>query len=426
MNLTMIELRRIFRSRMVLAAVVFLLVMDVFVYGNTGNSYYTVFGKDSKAHIAEAQEDGAYFKGEVTDQWIAWVTGEADAIRNNPANQLQGDEREAMKQKLADQGFDYATVEEKYPGAFIKEEVLNSRSYTRYEPAEVAANFSENARKVMDLHVSAIREGGSGHKAKELERAAKEACQTLAENYTPIYDYNLGYGWMNNIMLCQHFILGILLAVGLSGIISDEYLKKMDAMIQVTTYGRRKTALAKLKAGLLFSILVWVLFMGLNLLLTTVIYGWEGWESYWQDGIFITAPFPWGQGKAMLVGMGTSLLGALYFASFVMMVSSLCKTPAASMLLSFGFLMIPAVCEQYGYMKGTAYFPASLMRGEYIWQSYRPVYMAGVVLNEQILILMMGLVVSAVCMLFTVRNFERHQVSNSYCEILHVIDVIKW
>ena len=273
MNLTMIELRRIFRSRMVLAAVVFLLVMDVFVYGNTGNSYYTVFGKDSKAHIAEAQEDGAYFKGEVTDQWIAWVTGEADAIRNNPANQLQGDEREAMKQKLADQGFDYATVEEKYPGAFIKEEVLNSRSYTRYEPAEVAANFSENARKVMDLHVSAIREGGSGHNAKELERAAKEACQTLAENYTPIYDYNLGYGWMNNIMLCQHFILGILLAVGLSGIISDEYLKKMDAMIQVTTYGRRKTALAKLKAGLLFSILVWVLFMGLNLLLTTVIYG---------------------------------------------------------------------------------------------------------------------------------------------------------
>ena len=112
MNLTMIELRRTFRSRVVLAAVVFLLVMDVFVYGNTGNSYYTVFGKDSKAHIAEAQEDGAYFKGEVTDQWIAWVTGEADAIRNNPANQLQGDEREAMKQKLADQGFE---VVEHYP-----------------------------------------------------------------------------------------------------------------------------------------------------------------------------------------------------------------------------------------------------------------------------------------------------------------------
>ena len=82
------------------------------------------------------------------------------------------------------------------------------------------------------------------------------------------------------------------------------------------------------------------------------------------------------------------------------------------MLLSFGFLMIPAVCEQYGYMKGTAYFPASLMRGEYIWQSYRTVSMAGVVLNEQMLILVMGLVVSVVCMLVTVRNFERHQVSN--------------
>lgn len=111
MNLTMIELHKIFRSRVVLAAAVFLLVMDVFVYGNTGNSYYTVFGKDSKAHIAEAQEDGAYFKGEI-----------------------------------ADQGFDYATVEEKYPGSFIKEEVLSSRSYTRYEPAESDAKFSENAR----------------------------------------------------------------------------------------------------------------------------------------------------------------------------------------------------------------------------------------------------------------------------------------
>ena len=53
----------------------------------------------------------------------------------------------------------------------------------------------------------------------------------------------------------------------------------------------------------------WMLVMGLNLLLTTVIYGWEGWDSYWQDWIFITAPFQWSQGKAMLVGMGTSLRG---------------------------------------------------------------------------------------------------------------------
>lgn len=412
MNLTMIELRKIFRSRVVHFAVLFLLIIDIFVYGNTGNSYYAAFGKDSKEHIAEAQEDGAYFKGEITDQWIAGVTGEADAIRNDPANQLQGDEREAMKQKLADQGFDYDTVEEKYPGAFIKEEVLSSRSYTRYEPAESAAMFSENALKLMDLQVSAIREGCSGRKAEALERAAKEAYQSLANNYTPVYDYNLGYGWMNNIMLCQHYILGLMLAVGLSGIISDEYLKKMDAMIQVTAYGRRKTALAKLKAGLLFSVFAWMLVMGLNLLFTTVIYGWEGWDSYWQDWIFITAPFQWSQGKAMLIGMGTSLLGVIYFASAVMMISSLCKTPAPSMLLSFGLLMAPAFCEQYDSFKGTAYFPASLMRGEYIWMSYRPVFLGGIVIDEQMLILTAGVGISAVCMLVTVRNFVRHQVSN--------------
>lgn len=412
MGLTGIELRKIFRSRVVLLVLVFLLIMDTFVYGNTGNSYYTVFGKDSKEHIAEAKEDGAYFKGEITDQWIAWVTGEADAIRNDPANQLQGDEREAMKQKLADQGYDYDTVEEKYAGAFIKEEVLSSRSYTRYEPAESAAMFSENALKLMAQQVSAIREGCSGRKAEVLEKAAKEAYPSLANNDTPVYDYNLGYGWMNNIMLCQHYILGLLLAVGLSGIFSDEYLKKMDAMIQVTAYGRRKTALAKVKAGMLFSILAWFLFMGLNLLLTTVIYGWEGWESYWQDWIFITSPFPWNQGEALLAGMGTSLAGTLFFASAVMMLSSLCRTPVTSMLISFAFLIVPIVCEQYGEFRITAYFPSSLMRGEYIWSAYRPVYLAGTAVNEQWLILGAAIIISVICTRAAVRIFERHEASN--------------
>ncbi|MGN0720232.1 MAG: hypothetical protein ACI4LQ_10520 [Anaerovoracaceae bacterium] len=114
----------------------------------------------------------------------------------------------------------------------------------------------------------------------------------------------------------------------------------------------------------------------------------------------------------MLVGMGTSLLGVIYFASAVMIVSSLCKIPAASMLLSFGLLMAPAVCEQYDYFKGTAYFPASLMRGEYIWMSYRPVFLGGIVIDEHMLILAANVGISAVCMLVTIRNFERHQVSN--------------
>ncbi len=80
---------------------------------------------------------------------------------------------------------------------------------------EADAMFSENALKLMDWQVSAIREGCSGRKAEVLEKAAKEAYQSIAEDYTPVYDYNLGYGWMNNIMLCQHYILGLMLAVRL-------------------------------------------------------------------------------------------------------------------------------------------------------------------------------------------------------------------
>lgn len=44
--------------------------------------------------------------------------------------------------------------------------------------------------------------------------------------------------------------------------------------------------------------------------------------------------------------------------------------------------------------------------------SYRPVFLGGIVIDEQMLILTAGVGLSAVCMLVTIRNFERHQVSN--------------
>ena len=81
------------------------------------------------------------------------------------------------------------------------------------------------------------------------------------------------------------------------------------------------------------------------------------------------------------------------------------------MLISFAFLIVPIVCEQYGEFRITAYFPSSLMRGEYIWSAYRPVYLAGTAVNEQWLI-GAAIIISVICTRAAVRIFERHEASN--------------
>lgn len=244
----------------------------------------------------------------------------------------------------------------------------------------------------------------------------KEKYRKLAEEYTACYNYALGYGRMDGILLTYKTTLGMLILIGLIGIFSGEYVRKTDALILCAKYGREKLGAAKIKAGLCFAAAAWLGMTALNLGLTTYFYGWEGWEAFWQDWIYVTAPYQWNQGTAMAFGLGTSLLGALYWAAVVMLLSALVKRAVPAVFCGLAVLLLPSMVMENvaGYLirRICWLFPSVILGGGQIWCSYDGIYAFGKVLDYQLVVLCLAAAFSVVSGACAVGAFRRHQVRN--------------
>ena len=62
----------------------------------------------------------------------------------------------------------------------------------------------------------------------------------------------------------------------------------------------------------IFTVAAWAVLAAVNLIMTTVYFGWEGAEAYWQDWFIKISPFCWNSGIAMAVALATSLLGTVF------------------------------------------------------------------------------------------------------------------
>lgn len=416
MNLTLLELRKLLKGPVILVAIIAIFALNILNFMTTGNSYYAPGSPESAEHIAAAQENGAYFKGAITEEWSEKYFAEAEAIRTDPANRVSGQEAVEIMAELKAQGYEEEYIEEHLGFLFMKEEVKRSNLYTRFEPVEVSMKFYEHAAQMGASYGQLYRLQYPGEKGEALAARAEADYGSLASDYTAYYNYDLGYQRMSNILLLYHNTLAVLMIVGLSGIFSNEYTRKTDALLLSSRHGKRRLALAKLQAGLLFSVAAWLLMTLLNLCLTTYYFGWEGWEAYWQDWYINTAPWQWNQGIAMAAAIATSLLGTLYFALVMMAVSALARTPLVSVLAGFVIIVLPSIeLGETGLavLNGVFHFmPSSLMRGPLIWMGYMTNYLFGHVVLCQPLILVVAVFVSLACGLLAIRWYERHQVSN--------------
>lgn len=93
----------------------------------------------------------------------------------------------------------------------------------------------------------------------------------------------------------------------------------------------------------IFTVAAWAVLAAVNLIMTTVSFGWEGAEAYWQDWLIKISPFCWNSGMALAAALATSLLGTVFFAALVMAISALFRAPAPAMLISFALLLIPSI-----------------------------------------------------------------------------------
>ena len=96
------------------------------------------------------------------------------------------------------------------------------------------------------------------------------------------YAYSEGWSNMWEYAYTLNYMLLLMLAICLSNIFSIEYVRKTDAIIMCSRYGKTQLYYAKIFAGIVFGIIVAILFFGVTLLSSIIVYGADGFNTALQ------------------------------------------------------------------------------------------------------------------------------------------------
>ncbi len=249
MSLTKYELLKILKTPVtaIAIAVVLLLNLYMLLLGSQNGNYCA---NESPFHtdIERLKQDGAYFAGEITDAWNQKYKAEADAIINDPANHVPETEKEQIRRELQLKYSDEAIAN---MGNFIylKETIIHSNEYQKYESMEFASCFYERAAQVGSSIADGYRERYPGIKGETLGAKTEEMYGYMAKGYRAIYDYDYGYWKLRNMHATYPFTIGLIILIALAPMFASEYSGKTDALLLTSKHGKRRLIYAKLKGG---------------------------------------------------------------------------------------------------------------------------------------------------------------------------------
>lgn len=227
------------------------------------------------------------------------------------------------------------------------------------------------------------------------------------------YGYTSGWESILTSFLTLSFAIVLAITISLSGIFSDEHVKKTDQLILCSKYGKKKLFMAKLAAGVTFTVLCSVLFLVIEIGLTLCLYGTEGADT----AIQICLPFcSWNVtvGETVLLMAGVYLITSIFLSIFVMFLSEALKNSIAVMGILIGMLLLNmavSIPYQYRFLGQILEFlPTGLPR---VWQllDFRLVKVLGMYFTGfQIVPVIYG-VLGIVLVFLGNRIYENYQVS---------------
>jgi ABC-type transport system involved in multi-copper enzyme maturation permease subunit len=416
MSLTKYELLKIFKTPVTTIAIAVVLLLNLYMLLlGSQNGNYCANESPFQTDIERLKQDGAYFAGAITDEWYQSYRTEIEDVINNPLNHVSESEKEKIRQELKVKYSDEAIAN---MGNFIyvKESIIRSNEYQKYEPMEFASHFYERATQVGFSVADGYRERYPGVKGETLAAKTEEMYGHLAQDYTANYNYDYGYWKLRNMHTTYPFTIGLIILIALAPIFASEYSGKTDALLLTSKHGKRRLIYAKLKAGLLFALLSWVAIELINTLLIFSIYGTTGAEAYWQNWMLDWSPFVFNQLQITLVTIATSLLGAVFMAGIVMLISVLSKNQFVSLLIGGVMLLLPvlsfALTDYEAVQTIFNFMPTRILTAINEWQWFDLAYLFGKAIPVQYVIIVMAAFLLTISMFFSFFTFKRHQVEN--------------
>lgn len=176
--------------------------------------------------------------------------------------------------------------------------------------------------------------------------------QKIAEIHTPVrIAYCQGISNFMNWYDLEYFVFFIVLAFVLAGIYAKDSLNGIDELTLSAVKGRKKDFRARWIAGNLFTVSVYLIFIGVLLAEHGAVATFEGFtasaQTYWFNCIFNIST-----GVGMLLKIMGGLLGALVFANFTLLLSSILKNvKAVSLAAVLAVTVLSKLCNTYSQIK---------------------------------------------------------------------------
>lgn len=412
------EINKSVRRPAVLGIFIVIFLVDILmIFFGTFGSEPTPGMPYSKEKVTQLQQERSVFSGIIDEEWTQRIKDLKNGILNNPANQVNKEERKRITEELLAQGLLEETINSPDNiGRFIREDVLSSREFQRLEDPEVASNFYKWADKFGKETAGYYRETYEGQKGEALATKAEEMYGYLSNEYKAYYDYGWGWSRLHAMQTVLPFTIGLLLIVVLTPMFSYEYGKKTDSLLLSAKYGKSKLIKAKMIVGFSLAVLSWLLIQLINIAIIFSFFGIEGSKSFVQNWAVNPSPYAFTYLTSYLAVTAMSFVGLLFLTSMILFISSRSKTAFISLIISAIITLLPTahldIFASRIVQKILMFLPTNILIGVNHFKTFEAFYLFGNVIMLPSTAMVVASILSILMVMGAYFSFKRHQVEN--------------
>lgn len=163
----------------------------------------------------------------------------------------------------------------------------------------------------------------------------------------------VGYSelWIGMLNSFPIILLGIgtVAVIGVSGVFSEEYGRKMDALLLTSRHGKKRCVYAKIIASFLFaafSYLAFVVVSFVPLLVYNGFYGWDAGVQLDEMGVMAQVPYTLSCGQAVMLMIFGGFLGMLMLTAVTLVVSVVSHSSFVAVIIAALLYYLPIIFIQ--------------------------------------------------------------------------------
>lgn len=384
------EIKKVFSKSMskiaLLVLVAALIIVSILTINNIEYIEYVDGQKQVSTGIFAAKK-----LRDAKNQWAGYLTEDV-LVKVIEENNAINNSKEAMSDDYTEQDKAYAKKQ-----GFSSIRDLISRAFSEYDDYDYYRADSVTAEEVKGLYsrrtkaLESWMETGEEHFSDAEKDFLKKQYQTLD---TPFY-YEYEDNWETLLQNISTYLLILALAIGffVSGIFSDEFQLKADAIFFSSRLGRNRAILAKIAAGFLIATGLYAVFTSLYTFLVLLLLGAGGWGcpiqlDMWDSCYNLTYL------QAYLLIVAGGYIGTLFASMLAMIASAKTHSTVIAIIIPFVLLCLFPFLSRIITLPGLcSFFPDQLLE-VYIHLRHSVTLKIGGTIRTSISVLLVGYLAS--------------------------------